>query len=112
VPHRPQSDPILKTLSSSVAPGPGQVSGVDHSVWAARAADTQPSGKVMPRLAGVDDPRSADLISLQLDDEEPSAGDSLSRAFLLGSVFSQPSLAGLPAADMGVAEYWIDNLYL
>jgi hypothetical protein len=112
VPHPPQSNPVLKTLSAAPSSGRGQVSGVDQSVWAARATDTPATEKMMPRLPGVDGTRPADLISLHLDDDEPPAGDSLSRAFLLGSVFSQPSLAGLAAADMGVAEYWIDNLYL
>jgi hypothetical protein len=74
----------------------------------------QPAAAVQDRAraTGVADLGSAEVTWRQTDADESQSGDELSRAFVLGSVSSQPAQAGVRLTEIGSVDYWLDALYL
>jgi hypothetical protein len=70
------------------------------------------AGRDLSGLASVVSLASAEVTWTPAGGDESDPGQELSRAFVLGSLASQPLQAGLHATQDGVAEYWLENLYL
>jgi hypothetical protein len=99
----------LAALSSGGLDTAAQVSPLPGALSATGRADTAASSG-LARVVGLG---SASVSWSQAEDQTgTAAADVLSRAFILGSPFSQPVQAGLSWTDSSLADYWLDNLSL
>ena len=89
-----------------------RAAGVALSGAASWASSSLAAGSNLSGLARVADLGSAEVTWLQMDADESQSGDELSRAFVLGSVSSQPAQAGVRLTEIGSVDYWLDDLYL
>ena len=89
-----------------------RATGVALSGAASGASSSLAAGSDLSGLARVAGLGSAEVTWRQTDADESQLGEELSRAFVLGSVSSQPAQAGVRLTEIGSVDYWLDDLYL